>query len=124
MSMLISSSMAGTLAPAFGNKLNGGTVVFYDGAVPASLADAVTGNTLATLTLPSPAFTVVSAGVITANAIAAVFGDITGAPTFFRSFDSLGVEQSQDLISTVTLSTASITAGAPVAITDWTLTFS
>ena len=110
-------------------RANGGTLLIYNGTVPASADAALSGNAvLATLGMGSPAFGAAVNGVATANAITAdSAADATGFATFFRVMETGGtVVVFQGTVGTsgaeINLSTVSITAGGPVSVSSLTYT--
>ena len=105
-----------------------GTIQIRSGTQPADADDAATGTLLATLTFSDPAFGAASsAGVATASAITQdSSADATGTASWARVLDSdsntvfdcdVGTSG-----ATINLNTVSITAGATVSITSFTVT--
>jgi hypothetical protein len=111
---------------------NNGRLRIYAGTPPANANTALSGNTLlAELTFGATAFGAASSGVATANAIGAdTSADATGAPTFFRAFQSDGttvVFQGTAGASGVDLelsglSSGDIVTGANVSVSSLTYT--
>ena len=109
-------------------RLNGGSLLIYDGSQPADADTAVsTQNLLATLTLPNPAFGAAASGVATANAISSVAAGAAGTAAWFRALTSgaakvcdgtVGVGSSYDC----NINAVAIAIGATVAVTSWTIT--
>ena len=105
-----------------------GTIQIRSGTQPADADDAATGTLLATLTFSDPAFGAAStAGVATASAITDdSSADATGTAAWARVLDS----NSATIVdcdvgtsgATINLNTVSITAGATVSITSFTVT--
>ena len=105
-----------------------GTIQIRSGTQPADADDAATGTLLATLTFSDPAFGAAStAGVATASAITDdSSADATGTAAWARVLDS----DSNTIFdcdvgtsgATINLNTVSITAGATVSITSFTVT--
>lgn len=105
-----------------------GTVKIYDGAVPANVGTALSGNTLlAEPVLSDPCASAASAGVLTFSAIT---DDATpaaaGTASFFRICDSAGNAVIQGTVGTsgadLNLTSVSIQTDTPVSITSWTIT--
>lgn len=108
-----------------------GVIKIYAGPVPASVNDALSGQTLlATLPLSDPAFGATdSQGIATANPIAAdTSADATGTASFFRIEDSTGAARFQGDVSVsggggdLELNSVSIQAGIEVSISSLTIT--
>jgi hypothetical protein len=106
-------------------------VTFYDGAVPATVATAITSqNVLAVVPMGDPAYGAPSSGVGTAAGLplSDPSADDTGTPTFARIADGNGVDVFQLTVGDTTsgaelqLLDADITAGQPVTITALTHT--
>lgn len=105
-----------------------GTIQIRSGTQPADADDAATGTLLATLTFSDPAFGAAAVtGVATASAITDdSSADATGTATWARVLDS----NSNTIFdcdvnttgATINLNTVSITAGATVSITSFTVT--
>lgn len=108
--MDISLSTVNSLATAFGALLDGGTVEFYDGTVPATADTPISGNNLlATLTLENPAFGAASNGTITLIDTVAVQATLSGTCTFAR-WKTSG--------SAVVMDTTVGTSGTDLTMTD------
>ena len=88
-----------------------GTIKIYSGSQPATPATAASGTLLATVTLPSPAF-----GSASGTAGWARFADGAGTTRFDGDVTVTGGG------GVVTLSSTSLTSGAPVDITGGTWT--
>jgi hypothetical protein len=111
---------------------NNGRLRIYSGTPPADANASLSGNTLlAELTFGATAFGAASAGVATANAISAdTAADATGAPTFFRTFESDGTTvvfqgtaaASGAELNLTGLSSGDIVTGANVSISSLTYT--
>jgi hypothetical protein len=114
---------------------NGGTLNIYTGTQPADANTALSGNTLlVTLTLSATAFAngvaSGSAGskvcTATANAITAGTGVATGTATFFRILTSGSAVCIDGSVGTsgsdLNLSSTSISTGAVVSISSFTIT--
>lgn len=120
------SSYADAVANAAANAIaalyNGGKLVFYAGTAPAKANTALSGQTvLATHTLNATGFGAAVAGLITANAIAAVTIAASGVANFFRIFAADGssdciqgnvANQTVTLTALVALNAVSITVAA------------
>lgn len=112
--------LADTVASAF----DGGTLEIYSGAQPLSPADAATGTLLATIELPSPAFTpavegiAALAGLWSTNAIAT---GVAGWARFKNAGDTLRMDMaiSDDELS---LDVTDIVDTEQVSISAFTIT--
>lgn len=108
--------------------LNAGSLSIYTGVQPATPETALSGNTtLATFTLPNPAFGGAVSGVITANAITGTTLIASGTASWFRGYNSGAVAQidgdcgtaSADMI----LNALYLVSGASISISSWTVNF-
>lgn len=105
-----------------------GKVKVYDGAVPANVGTALSGQTLlAQGTLSDPSAAAASGGVWTASSITAdASADATGTPTFARITDSDDNDIIQLTVGTsgteLIINTATITASQEVQFTSLTIT--
>lgn len=103
-----------------------GTIKIYTGSQPATPATAASGTLLATITLPNPAFGSASGGSATLNDPASVNAVASGTAGWARFSDGAGTARwDGDVTATggggvVTLSSTSLTSGAPVDITGGT----
>lgn len=134
MPIRLSDSVRSAKADAAVDKLDvgtgttGGTIKFYTGSQPATPATAASGTLLATVILPNPAFGSASAGVATMGDPASVNAAATGTAGWARFADRDGaVCFDGDVTVTggggvVTLSSTSLTSGAPVDVTGGTYT--
>lgn len=110
---------------ALGTLFNSGTIQIYTGSQPA-LNASLTGTLLATLTFGSTAGTVAS-GVFTANAITSGTAGNTGTAAYFALVESggstvVGTGTCGTSGSDMDLSSTSITSGAPVSCSSFTIT--
>lgn len=117
-------------------KLNvggAGAIKIYSGAQPADIETAASGTLLAQLTLNATSFGTATASssprgaTATAAAITSdTSADATGVAGYFRATNNAGLAVIQGTAGTAStdlvLNTASIVAGATVAITSWVLT--
>jgi hypothetical protein len=106
--------------------LNGGTIKIYQGSQPA-LNGSVTGTLLATLTFSSPAFGASSGGTATANAITNGTAGNTGTAQFFALAESGGTVVGTGTCGATSgfdlnLNSTSVTAGAAVSCSGFTVT--
>jgi hypothetical protein len=109
-----------------------GTVTFYAGAVPTTVATAISGQTLlGTAILHDPAFGSAVGGVATANTITDdPAADASGTPAFARFRDSNGNSVMDATIgvvgsgAAVIVPTATIVAGLPLGISAINITLS
>jgi len=126
----IAGASRNTMLDALTATINSGTVKVYDGTMPASVATAVTDQTLlATLTLGSTAFGSAVSGVATANAITSdSSADDDGTATWARISTSGGTAVMDVNVGTsgddavLTFNTTSFVSGAEIAMTSFTLT--
>jgi hypothetical protein len=104
------------------------TLKLYTGSKPATVATAVTGTLLATITCADPAFGASSSGVATLSDPAAVDAVADGTAGYFRAADSDGTAVFDGTVGAtgsgadLELATTSITTGLSVDITGGTLT--
>lgn len=122
------------LVDAFDTGTPASSAVVYSGTVPASVTDALSGNTvLATLALPDPAFgaavdeaTVVRA---TLEAVATVQATASGVASFFRFLDGAGTVIAQGTVTAaggggdMIINDVDVVEGGDVRITAFSLTF-
>lgn len=105
-----------------------GTLKIYTGTVNTDANTDPLGTLLATFTLNTTAFGAAAAGVITANAIASTTGLAAGTAGCFMIEDSVGTNVADGDVTatggggTIELSTTTISAGATVSITSFTVT--
>lgn len=109
----------------------GGSIKIYDGSVPADCDTALGAQVLlATLPLTSTAFGNAADGTGKATATAATItndsaADATGTASFFRACRNDGQAIIQGTVGTsgadLNLNSVSITSGATVSITSWTV---
>lgn len=126
----LSAAARNAMLDAITATLNNGTIKVYTGAMPASVATAVSGQTLlATLTMGATAFGSAVAGVATANAIASdSSADATGSAAWARIATSGGAATMDVNVgttgddTTITFNTVSFVAGAEISLTSFTLT--
>ena len=122
------SACANALTALIDAGAGAGTIQIRTGAQPATVATAVTGTLLATLTCADPAFGAASSGVSTANAVTGDSSvDATGTAGYFRVFDSNAVAIEDGNITAtggggdMTLDSVSLVAGGTANITAWTI---
>lgn len=125
----ISAAFANTAMDAAGALLNNGYLRIYSGSKPAGPGTAITTQTLlAELRYNATAFAAAAGGVLTANAITQdASANASGTATWYRGLASDGTTAHLDgTVGTsgcdLNLSTTTIVAGVPVAITSYTLT--
>lgn len=96
----------------------------YTGSQPATPGDTATGTLLAEFELPNPCFGGSSAGVATAEVIAAVNGLDTGDAGWFRALNRNGDAVWDFAVGDggVTLNTNAIVKDVPVSVSSWTFT--
>lgn len=122
-------TLRNTLLDGINALLNNGYIRIYSGTEPATPEAALSGNTLlAELRFNTTAFGAAAAGVITANAIAAVTAAASGTATFWRGLTSDGTTvRLQGTVGTsgadLNLNSVAISSGAQVQVTSATLTF-
>ncbi|MGX1196388.1 hypothetical protein [Parvibaculum sp. MBR-TMA-1.3b-4.2] len=111
--------------------IGGGALLnFYSGARPASLADPITGDLLATLTCGDPFAPASSGGVITPNAVTEdPSADADGVCTHYRLFKADGVTPLMDGDVTeedgggdIEMKTTTFTIGNLILMSSWTIT--
>ena len=129
MPLRLSDSVRNAKVDAAVDKLDvggAGSIKIYTGSQPATPATAASGTLLATVTLPNPAFGSSSGGSASMNDPASVNASATGTAGWARFADGAGaVCFDGDVTATggggvVTLSSTSLTSGAPVDITGGT----
>lgn len=104
-----------------------GKLRIYSGTRPANVAASITGTLLAELTLGSTFAAAASAGLLTVNSITGdSSADATGTASHFRVFKSDGTTAVIDgdagtSGSDLNLNSTSLTAGATVNITSFTI---
>lgn len=110
-------------------RANSGYIGIFNGTPPADADAALSGNaTLAVLNMATTAFQPAVNGTATSNTLTLEVGGAraTGIATFLRAHEIGGAVVFQATIGTsgaeLNLSTVSITAGGPVAITSLTYT--
>jgi hypothetical protein len=105
-----------------------GKIRIYDGTPPADAGTALSSNTvLADLACSSTFAAGASGGVLTVNAITSdTSADATGTASFFRVLTSANAAVIQGTVGTsgadLNLNTTSISSGATVAISSFTIT--
>jgi len=107
-----------------------GLLRIYSGTPPATVATALSGNTLlAELALSSTFAPAASSGVLTANSITSdTSADATGTASFFRLLTSGGTAIVQGTVTAtggggdLTFASTSFVAGYTISITSFTLT--
>lgn len=126
--MNVAQNTASTQAAALvGAFTNSSILRIYQGTIPSTPETAIGAQVLlATVTLPSPAFTQTN-GVMTANAIASVTIGTTGTAQFFRWLKSDGTTVIADgTVSTsgadLNINSTSLTSGATLAVSSFTYT--
>lgn len=134
MPLRLSDSVRNAKVDAAVDKLDGGTgasagyIEIRSGSQPATPATAASGTVLATVALANPAFGSASGGSATLNDPASVNAAASGTAGWARFYDRAGsVCWDGDVTATggggvVTLSSLSLTSGAPVDITGGTYT--
>jgi hypothetical protein len=121
------SNRADEITAAVGGS---GLLRIYDGAVPANVGTAISGQTLlAELTCNATFAPAASNGVLTLNSITQdSSANATGTATFFRLTTSGGTAVVQGTVTAtggggdLTLNTTSISSGAAVSITSFVIT--
>ena len=105
-----------------------GIFVIYAGTQPADVSSALTGanTTVAYLQMSATAFTAAAAGVATANSISDDTSAIGGTAGFFSIIKSTGARVADGSVGTsgadLNLNSTTITTGATVSITSFTVT--
>ena len=124
----ISTAARNAMMDALAALPNTGFLDIYDGAQPAGPGTAVTTQTkLARLSLSATAFAASVNGVATANAITTENALATSTATWCRAVKADGATAVIDgSVGTsgcnLNLNSTSLVAGAPVAVSAWTLT--
>lgn len=125
----ISAAAANAAMDALGALLDDGYCRIYNGTKPAGPGTAITTQTLlAELRYGATAFAAASGGVLTAEAMTQdASANASGTATWYRGLASDGTTAHIDgTVGTsgadLNLSTTTIVAGVPVAITSYTLT--
>ena len=128
MAIRLATATRDAMADALAPLLNGGTIEVRSGAQPVSANDAASGTLLATLTMPSPAFTSSDAGVITlaTSPVLEATAAAAGTAGYARVKTSGGAVVFDGSVATTggdfTINSTSITAGGTVRLTAGTLT--
>ncbi len=101
-----------------------GRIKIYAGTAPASVNNALSGNTLlADLACSATFAPSASGGQLTLNTISNdTSADATGTATFYRITTSGGTAKVQDGIASLNLPTTSIQAGVSVGLSSFTIT--
>jgi hypothetical protein len=126
--MKIRTSDAATMLNAAKDQYDGGTIRYYTGAIPASVAAGVSGTLLATMTFSATAFPTTASNTLTASAVTQdASADATGTIGYAACFESDGTSLiSLHTVGTsgaeVTVNTTSCVAGLPVTMTSFTIT--
>lgn len=123
------SAMGQALISTFDAAAGPCTLKFYDGAMPASVATAVTTQVLlGTLTCNDPVASEAT-GIVTFNTITQDdAADASGTVTWARLFDGAGVAQMDMDVSNaagagvIKMNTVTIVAGGPIKVTSFTIT--
>lgn len=134
MSIRINSAFAQFLANAAVDGFDGGQLIIYDGARPASADVAIGAQVpLVTFNLPTPAFGDAAAttpgATATANDIPAVQASATSTATFFRMKSADGTRIIDGTVTDVNgtgdlkLSSTSVISGIDVTVVSLTVTF-
>lgn len=125
----ISAAAANAAMDALGALLDNGYLRIYNGTKPAGPGTAITTQTLlAELRFAATAFAAASGGVLTAEAITQDdSANASGTATWYRALADDGSTAHIDgTVGTsgadLNLSTTTIVAGVPVAVTSYTLT--
>lgn len=127
----IDNTAAIAACDAIVDLLDGGSIKIYTGTAPTDVDAAATGTLLGTLTLGTPAFgnavDAAPGATATANAITGdTSADATGTAGYFRAATSGGQDRVQGTCGTsdadMILNSVSITAGAAIDATSWTVT--
>ena len=122
--------IANAAADAMAALHNGGVMRFYDGAQPANADTPVTSQVLlAEISFNATAFGAAVNGVATANAFTQdSSANATGTATWYRTWKSDGTTPLMDGSigtsgSNINMASTSITAGQPVQVNSFTITF-
>lgn len=95
------NALRSAVADAVAAEFAGGTIELYTGSQPASAEDAATGTLLATVNLPSPAFSAATNGVASKDGSWSGVAVATGDAGWFRMYDS-GQAKHKDGVVTAT----------------------
>lgn len=111
---------------AIADLLDGGSIEFYDGTMPANTSAAASGTKLATLTFAASSFAAASGGAMSVASVAGdASADATGSPSYVRFKSSGGTVHLDGNAGTsdafMLLPSATITSGSPVDIVSGTL---
>ena len=121
-----SAAAANAAVDAKAALLNGGSLMIYSGAVPATVATAISDQVLlAQLPLSATAFAAASAGSATANEITADVGLADNTATFFRACNDADAAVFQGTVGTsgadLNLNSTVIATGVAVSVTSFVL---
>jgi hypothetical protein len=123
--------IANAAADAMAVLHNGGWMRLYSGTQPANADTAITSQVLlAEIAFSATAFGAAASGIATANAFTQdSSANNTGTATWYRTFKADGTTALMDGSigtsgSNINMVTTSITAGQPVQVTLFTITFS
>lgn len=100
----------------------------YTGTQPATANTTASGTLLVEFDLPNPAFGAASSGVATANAISNATATASGTAGWFRCVDRDNAAVLDGSVTAtggggdMTMNTTTVTSGAAVSITSWTVT--
>jgi hypothetical protein len=123
-----STSQAAAALNARATAYNGGSIRYYQGTMPASVAAGVGSDTLlAQMTFGATAFATTSTNTLTANAITQdTSADATGTIGYAACFSSGGTLISLHTVGTsgaeITVNTVNVVAGLPVTMSSFTIT--
>ncbi len=122
--------IANAAADAMAALHNGGIMRFYSGTQPASADTAITSQVLlAEIQFNATAFGAAASGIATANAFTQdSSANATGTAAWYRTFKADGTTALMDGSigtsgSNINMVTTSITAGQPVQVAAFTITF-
>lgn len=120
------TSLRTTLADAFADLFDGGTLKIYSGSQPASANDAASGTLLATINLPTPAFGAAAAGVVAKSGTWSATAVGTATAGWARLSNAAGTKSIDITVGTgseeLVLDDAAIVTGGVVVASTFTYT--
>lgn len=123
MSVLFNDALRNLIVDAMVTAFDGGVIEIYTGAQPGDVADDATGDLLATIELPSPAFTEADAGIAELVGIwsaTAVASGTAGWARFRNADDTIRMDMAIDS-EELSLDVVDIVEGEDVTISAFSI---